>query len=92
MGSVPYNVPKNTVKKPPATPRSKSDVGNETKADVKGAMEGGSRAEGSMNPLKHAVSDLKKQHPEGYADHGPHHGGASHVRHQPLGGLRPSRG
>jgi hypothetical protein len=90
-GSVKYNVPPRVVTKAPAKPSSPSYVGNETKVDMKGAMEGGSRAEGSMNPLKGAVRELQTQHPERYDDHGPHHSGSTHVRHQPLGGLKPSR-
>jgi len=93
-GSVKYNVPKRETGDRPAgkggnTPRS--EVGNEKKADVRGTQEGGSRAEAACNPLKGAISDLKKQHPEHYADRGPHHGGTSHVRHEALGGLRPAK-
>ena len=75
----------------PAASRGGSEVGNERKADVRGAQEGGSRAEASHNPLTHAVNELHTQHPHHYSDHGPHHGTDSHIRHEPMHGLHPGR-
>ena len=69
-----------------------SDVGNERKADVRGAQEGGSMAEASGNPLSHAKHELKSQHPHEYHEHGPHHGTRDHIRHKPLHGMKPSKG
>lgn len=61
--------------------RNTGSVGNETKADMKGAMYGEPT---DKNPLRGAVSELKKQHPEKHDDLGPHHGGSSHLRHKPM--------
>ena len=76
--------------------RNKSEVGNETRADVKGVQMGGSRAEakgsqlhdglagsGTKGDLGGAVRELHKQHPERHDDLGPHHGGTAHLRHEP---------
>ena len=73
-----------------------SDVGNETKADVRGVQEGGSAAEarGSVlhtGGLKGATEELHRQHPHHHHDLGPHHGGKEHERHEPLHGMRPGR-
>jgi hypothetical protein len=68
--------------KPPAKYQG---VGGETKADMKGAQEGSPT---DKNPLAGAVRELKSQHPHEYHDHGPHHGTTTHIRHQPLGGLK----
>lgn len=72
-----------------------SDVGNETKANVKGAQMGGTAAEargdavhsneGMKGHLGHAVAELHKQHPHKHNDHGPHHGTTTHIRHEPVG-------
>ena len=70
-----------------------SDVGNETKADLKGTQLGGSRAEGAESMphmgnkghLGHAVAELHRQHPHKHNDHGPHHGTTTHIRHEPVG-------
>lgn len=81
-----------------------SDVGNETRADLKGTQLGGSRREaegavvhtheghGMAGHLGHAVEELHRQHPHHHHDHGPHHGGTEHVRHEPLHGMRPHHG
>ena len=66
-----------------------SDVGNETKADMKGALLG-QPTDG--NPLCAAKHELHSQHPHHYSDHGPHHGTKSHVRHEPLHGMKPGYG
>lgn len=66
-----------------------SDVGNETKADMKGAGVMGARSTVGESSLMHAVRGLKAEHPQRFDDLGPHHGGMEHVRHMPLGGLRP---
>lgn len=76
----------------PGAPSRGSDVGNEIKAAVRAVQEGGSMAEASGNPLKHATAELHSQHPHPYTDHGPHHGTTDHVRHQPLHGMTPSNG
>lgn len=72
----------------PAAARGGSEVGNESKADMKGAI-GGEPTDG--NPLRHAVGELHSQHPIAHHDHGPHHGHTHHIRHEPLHGLKPSR-
>jgi hypothetical protein len=64
-------------------------VGQETKAEVKAVQDGGSKAEAAGNPLRGAVKELHTQHPHKYDDLGPHHGGTDHIRHQPMGGLKP---
>lgn len=54
----------------PAGPKGnspRSAVGNETKADVKGAQ-GGMPSDG----LKGAMTELQRQHPERWDDIGPH--------------------
>ena len=61
-----------------------SAVGNETKADMRGAGVGDSSLSG-------AVGHLRSEHPIKHDDLGPHHGGMDHVRHEPLGGLRPAK-
>ena len=55
--------------KRPAAASGGSEVGNETKADMKGAQ-GGDASDG----LRGAVNELKRQHPIRYDDLGPHHG------------------
>lgn len=76
----------------PAGKAHGSPVGNETKANVRGAQEGGSMAEASGNPLTHAKHELHSQHPHAYHEHGPHHGTTEHIRHSPLHGMTPSKG
>ncbi len=70
-----------------ADKHQRSMVGNETKADMKGAM-----SMGRGSKLKEAVTELHAQHPHGHEDHGPHHGGKEHMRHMPLHGMKPSVG
>ncbi len=65
-----------------------SKVGNETKADMTGAMMGKPT---DKNPLAGAIGELHKQHPHWYDDHGPHHGGTEHIRHDALHGLKPGK-
>lgn len=65
----------------PKSHRNVGSVGNETKADMKGALEGQPQ---DKNPLAGAMRELHAQHPHGYNDHGPHHGDTSHVRHKPM--------
>lgn len=65
-----------------------SNVGNETKAQVKATQMGGSMAEAGRGGLAGAMDELHAQHPHGYDDHGPHHGTTDHVRHMPLHGLK----
>lgn len=75
---------------------SKGTPGQEKKADVKGAEDGGSMAEVKGDPmrgqgLKGAVEHLHSEHPVAYHDHGPHHGTDHHIRHEPLHGMKPTR-
>ena len=65
-----------------------SEVGNETRADMKGAIHGQPE---DHNPLRGATRELHKQHPIAYHEHGPHHGTTHHIRHEGLHGLH-SRG
>lgn len=63
-------------------------VANERKPDMKGTLEGGSRAEGAeMGPgrshLGHATAELHKQHPHHHSEGGIHHT-SDHVRHEPM--------
>ena len=50
------------------------------------------REDSTGNParLDHAVKELHAEHPHGYNDRGPFHEDQSHVRHEPLGGLKPA--
>lgn len=64
-------------------------VGDERKANVRGAQEGGSFAE--AEGLRGAVNELREQHPIEHHDHGPHHGTDHHMRHEPMHGMRPSK-
>jgi hypothetical protein len=66
-------------------PAHAAGVGNETKADMKGAQEGQPT---DKNPLHGAVKELHSQHPHHYSDHGPHHGTKTHIRHEPLHGMK----
>lgn len=73
-------------------PAHAAGVGNEKKADVRGAQEGGDKAEGAgMGHLRGAVKELHSQHPHAHHDHGPHHGGSEHIRHEPMHGMKPSK-
>lgn len=58
-----------------------ANVGNETKADMKGAMLGQPT---DKNPLRGALQELGAQHPIKYDDRGPHQGKDHHVRHVPM--------
>jgi hypothetical protein len=85
--------PKRVDSSKPAGSKRGPEIGNETKADVKGTQEGGSRAEGANSPigstkLSHAVKELHSQHPIHHSDHGPHHGRTDHIRHEPLHGMK----
>ncbi len=89
------------VREKPAASRGESEVGNERKAEVNRVQIGGSRAEawGSVlsdpdrepKGLKGAVAELHKQHPHHHSAGGVH-GTSDHIRHEHLGGLRPSKG
>lgn len=63
----------------------KHEAGAERKPDMKGAL-GGSPEDGSV--LHGAVKHLHSEHPIAHDDHGPHHGGSHHIRHEPLHGMR----
>ncbi len=84
--------PHEGAKKKPSASRGGSEVGQERHADMRGTQLGGSRAEGAGNPLGHAVHELKTQHPEHHHDLGPHHGGRTHERHEPMHGLKTEHG
>lgn len=58
-----------------------SDVGNERKADMSGALYGKPT---DKNPLHGAIKELGAQHPYRYDDHDPHHNDSSHIRHKPM--------
>lgn len=60
-----------------------SDVGNEKKADMKGALDSNPGVD--KNPLRRGVSELKSQHPIAHDDRGPHHHTDHHLRHKPMG-------
>lgn len=60
-------------------------VGNESKANVKGAQNG-KPTDG--NPLRAAGNELRSQHPHAHNSHGPHHNDKSHVRHVALHGMK----
>jgi len=95
MNKAEAHEPKRIVTKAPASAHKgkfASDVGNETKADMKGTQMGGSAAEAARNPLHHAMRELHHQHPIAHHDHGPHHGHEHHVRHEPLHGMTPHGG
>ena len=67
-------------------PSPATGVGNEKHEDVRGAQEGGSRAEGAeMGPgkshLGHAVEELHRQHPHHHSEGGIHHT-TDHIRHE----------
>lgn len=68
--------------KAPAAARGGSEVGNESKANMKGAL-GGSPEDGMS--MKGASRELHSQHPHQYHEHGPHHGTKDHIRHMPVG-------
>lgn len=78
MNKAAGRVPSNSA---PTSRRNTGSVGNESKADMKGAMEG---QPNEKNPLGGAIRELHSQHPHAYDDHGPHHGDMSHVRHKPM--------
>lgn len=61
-------------------PAPATGVGNEKRADVRGAQMGGDKAEG----LGGAMRELHEQHPIKHFDHGPHHGTDHHMRHEPM--------
>lgn len=67
-------------------PAPAAGVGNERKADVRGAQDGGSAAE--AGGLSHAMKELHEQHPIAHHDHGPHHGTDHHLRHEPMHGMK----
>lgn len=67
-------------------PAHAAGVGNERKADVKGAQDGGSMAEAKGSVLHGATKELRAQHPHAHHDHGPHHGTDTHIRHTPHKG------
>jgi hypothetical protein len=78
-------------------PAHAAGVGNEKKADVKGAQHGeptdGQRSPGPGHThLSGAMHELHSQHPIPYHDHGPHHGTEHHVRHKPLHGMKSGGG
>lgn len=74
----------------PAAAKGGSEVGNETKANVKGAQMGqptDGMGHVGHTGLGHAVAELHTQHPIAYHDHGPHHGHDHHIRHEPMHGM-----
>ena len=70
-------------------PSPPTGVGNESKPDMKGTQEGGSRAEGARGHvghthLSHAAAELHRQHPHHHSEGGIHHT-SDHLRHEPHG-------
>lgn len=66
-------------------------IGNEKHENVRGAQEGGDRAEAAgMGPghshLGHATAELRAQHPHHHSVGGVHHT-ADHIRHVPMHGM-----
>ena len=81
--------PKSGARAPAASREPKSDhVGNEKRADMKGALMG-QPTDG--NPLRGAMKELSRQHPIKHDDLGPHHHTSHHERHMPLHGMKPGR-
>lgn len=66
--------------------------GPEKPVSPRRVQEGGSAASaaGTRGSLSTAVGHLHSEHPIKHDDHGPHHGGSTHVRHAP--GIRPNKG
>ena len=80
------------IRRPAAGPKGmESEVGNERKDDMQGAMYGNPNDKAVIHSgsLKGAVSELKSQHPYKHSDRGPHHGGKAHIRHEPMHGMHP---
>lgn len=63
----------------PAAAKGGSEVGGETKANMRGALEG-NPTDGMKGHLGHAMDELHSQHPIEHHDHGPHHGTDHHIR------------
>jgi hypothetical protein len=53
----------------------------------KAAFSDAGKKEGAA--LGRAVNELHEQHPKKHDERGPHHGGSTHDRHEPLHGLHP---
>ena len=85
---------KSGIRKPAAAGSGTHAVGEERpSARATSAAHGGATSSlVGVTGLKSAVDELYKEHPHGYDQHGPHHGTSDHVRHMPLGGLRPTKG
>lgn len=60
------------------------------KANVRQSGNGAQASIVGSTGLKGAMDELHSQHPQKYDDLGPHHGGSDHMRHEKLGGLKPS--
>ena len=96
---------KGRVAKAPAAAKGGSEVGPERHANMRGVMDGGSRAEGADHirstggygspvgetSMKSATHELRKQHPHHHSAGGIH-GTMDHQRHEPMHGLRPHKG
>lgn len=81
--------PKGGHKGPAARGGMHHDAGPEKKVNMEGGLHGQPT---EHSPLRHAVHELHEQHPIAHHDHGPHHGTTHHIRHQPLHGMKPSKG
>lgn len=65
-------------------PSPPAGVGNEKHENVRGAQEGGSRAEAAgpgKSHLHHAAEELRSQHPHHHSMGGVHHT-TDHIRHE----------
>ena len=77
---------------PPRVKPNAAGPGSERPVSPSVVQEGGSarEASGLKASLKTAVDHLHSEHPIKHDDIGPHHGGTSHVRHEPA--VRPNTG
>ena len=75
-------------------PAKYEGIGNEKHENVRGAQEGGSRAEAAgtrrsegpgSSHLGHATAELRSQHPHHHSHGGIHHT-SDHIRHEPMHG------
>lgn len=71
---------------------SGSRVGNETRANMAAFNQGSSAGSSvvGITGLRHGVSDLHSQHPAKHdTDSAVHRANSAHIRHLPMGGMKP---
>lgn len=88
MNKAEMHEPKSGHKAPAGAKGMGSDVGGESKANMRGALDG---SHVGHTHLSHAMKELHEQHPIKHHDHGPHHGSDHHIRHEPLHGMKPGK-